>query len=337
MDRERSRKYPRTETETQKNNYIRGARKMTRRFQLLVDGASDLNATAVHAISMAEHLDAELAATEIRNTRWFDSSRKTEAARHLFQDRLRRISDMAADHGVEIADVRQKASSDQPKDILKIARDINPNILITGTRGGAATGQGLSDRAAGLLNASKYNLLMVKDLDHDTGDYRKVLVSADSPVDIAECAAKVAGGYDAELTAVQVVDLEEGLVTERVVYLPEAAASSGDGRQRRRLGETVKTSDTLLARMKENRLARGQALADSIADIARDRGVVASSQVMVGKQSEEIARLTRQQRYDLLVMGSKNESVLKRLMHKTAPETIARKVHSSVLAIKKVA
>jgi len=112
------------------------------------------------------------------------------------------------------------------------------------------------------------------------------------------------------------VDLEEGLVTERVV--PEAAASSGTGRQRRRLGETVKTSDTLLAKMKENRLARGQALADSIADIARDRGVVASSQVMVGKQSDELARL-------------------KRLMHKTAPETVARKVHSSVLAIKKVA
>ncbi len=309
---------------------------MTRKFQLLVDGASDLDATASHAISMAQHLDAELVATEIRSTRWFDSSRKTEAARHLFQDRLTRISDMASDHGVEIADVRQKASTDQPKDIMKIARDINPNMLITGTRG-ATTGQGLSDRAAGLLNISKYNLLMVKDLDHDTGDYRKILVAADSPVNIAECAAKVADGYDAELTAVQVVDLEEGLVTERVVYLPEAAASSGDGRQRRRLGETVKTSDTLLAKMKENRLARGQALADSIADIARDRGVVASSQVLVGKQSDEIARLTRQQRFDLLVMGSKDESVLKRLMRKTAPETIARKVHSSVLAIKKVA
>jgi len=91
---------------------------------------------------MAQHLDAELVATEIRNTRWFDSSRKTEAARHLFQDRLTRISDMAADHGVEIADVRQKASTDQPKDIMKIARDINPNMLITGTRG-ATTGQGL--------------------------------------------------------------------------------------------------------------------------------------------------------------------------------------------------
>jgi len=300
---------------------------MTRRFQLLVDGASDLDATAVHAVSMAQHLDAELVATEIRNTRWFDSSRKTEAARHLFQDRLTKISDMAADHGVEIADVRQKASTDQPKDIMKIARDIDPNMLITGTRG-ATTGQGLSDRAAGLLNISKYNLLMVKDLDHDMGDYKKILVSADSPVNIAECAAKVADGYDAELTAVQVVDLEEGLVTERVVYLPEAAKSSGAGRQRRRLGETVKTSDTLLTKMKENRLARGQALADSIADIARDRGVVASSQVLVGKQSDEI---------DLLVMGSKDESVLKRLMHKTAPETIARKVHSSVLAIKKVA
>ena len=309
---------------------------MTRRYQLLVDSADDSDATARHAISIAKHMDAQLVATEIRNTRWFDSYRKTEAARHLFQDKLTRISDMAADHGVEISDVRQKAVGDRPKDILKIAHEINPNMLITGTRGGVTTGQGLSDRAAGLLNLSKYNVLLVKDLDHNTGDYKKILVSAESPMNIADCAAKIADGYGAELTAVQVVDLEEGLVKERVVYLPEAALPSSTGRARRRLGETVKTPDTLLSRMKENRMARGQALADAVADVARDRGLAAKSEVLVGKTDDEIARLTRQQRFDLFVMGSKSESVLKRFMHKTAPETIARKVHSSVLAVKQV-
>jgi nucleotide-binding universal stress UspA family protein len=234
---------------------------------------------------MADHLDAELVATEIRNSRWFDSYRKTEAARHLFQDKFATISDMAADHGVEIRDVRQKAVGDRPKDILRMAHEINPNILVSGARGGIMAGQGLSDRAAGLFNLSKYNLLLVKDMDHDMGEYKKILVSADSPINIADCATNIASGYDAELTAVQVVDLEEGLVRERVVYLPEAAASSGAGRQRRRLGEVVKTP------------------------------------------------LTRRERFDLLVMGSKNESVLKRLMHKTAPEAIARKVHSSVFAV----
>ncbi|HIE32299.1 MAG TPA: universal stress protein, partial [Methanosarcinales archaeon] len=134
----------------------------------------------------------------------------------------------------------------------------------------------------------------------------------------------------------QVVDLEEGLVRERVVYLPEAAAPSGAGRERRRLGETVKTSDTLLAKMKANRLTRGQALADAVADVARDRGIPANTQVLVGKPSDEIARLTRKEHFDLLVMGSKDESALKRLMRKTAPEAIARKVHSSVFAVRKV-
>ena len=309
---------------------------MVKRLQLLVDGAADSDATARHAVIMADHLDAELVATEIRNTRWFDSYRKTETARHLFQDKLARISDMAADHGVEIRDVREKAVGDRPKDILRLAHEINPNILVSGARGGIMAGQGLSDRAAGLFNLSKYNLLLVKDLNHDTAEYKRILVSADSPIDISDCATNIASGYDAELTAVQVVDLEEGLVRERVVYLPEAAASSGAGRQRRRLGETVKTPDTLLAKMKENRMTRGEALADAVADVARDKGVSASSQVLVGKPSDEIARLTRRERFDLLVMGSKNESVLKRLMHKTAPEAIARKVHSSVFAVRKV-
>jgi nucleotide-binding universal stress UspA family protein len=309
---------------------------MARRLQLLVDSAVDSDATARHAVIMADHLDAELVATEIRNTRWFDSARKTEAARHLFQDRLATISDLAADHGVEIRDVRQKAVGDRPKDILRLAHEIDPNVLISGARGGATTGLGLSDRASGLFNLSKYNLLLVKDLDHDTGEYKKILVSAESPINISDCAARIADGYDAELTAVQVVDLEEGLVRERVVYLPEAAAPSAAGRERRRLGETVKTSDTLLAKMKANRLTRGQALADAVADVARDRGIPASTQVLVGKPSDEIARLTRREHFDLLVMGSKDESVLKKLMHKTAPEAIARKVHSSVFAVRRV-
>ncbi|HIE31085.1 MAG TPA: universal stress protein, partial [Methanosarcinales archaeon] len=161
---------------------------MTRRLQLLVDSATDSDATAKHAVVMADHLDAALVATEIRNTRWFDSARKTEAARHQFQDKFARISDMAADHGVEIMDVRQKAVGDRPKDILRLAHDINPNVLISGARGGVTTGQGLSDRAAGLFNLSKYNLLLVKDLNHDTGEYKRILVSADSPINISDCA-----------------------------------------------------------------------------------------------------------------------------------------------------
>jgi nucleotide-binding universal stress UspA family protein len=106
---------------------------------------------------------------------------------------------------------------------------------------------------------------------------------------------------------------------------------------RRGLGETIKTSETLLTKMKESGIRKAQGMADAVADVARDRGIDADTKVLVGRRDDKIAQLTRQQQFDLLMIGSNRENLIKRLMHKTAPETLARKVDSSVFAVRKVA
>jgi nucleotide-binding universal stress UspA family protein len=309
---------------------------MVRKIQLLVDSYPDSFATAMRAVSVASHLDAMIVATEIRDARRFDSYRKTEAAKQAFRRRVEKIADLAADQGVEISDDMKKAVVDQSKEILKVAGEINPNVVVSSALDSRRK-IGLSERASELFKYSKYNLLLVKDQQHDSSDFEKILVSADSPFNISEYTADFAQRYHAKLTAVEVVDLEEGLIKERPVYLSEAAASQAPGIPRRGLGETVKTSETLLTRMKESGIRRAQSMADAVADVARDRGIDADTKVLVGKREDELAKLTKQMQFDLLMLGSNRENMVRRLMHKTAPEAIARKVDSSVFAVRKVA
>ena len=309
---------------------------MVKKIQLLVDSSPDSDVTAMRAVSMASHLDAVIVATEIRDTRRFDSYRKSEKAKQIFGRKLEQISDLAADRGVEIFDDKgSKAVVDQSKDILKVAGHIHPNVVVSSAVDSARR-VGLSDRASELFKYSKHNLLLVKDPQHDANDFQNILVSADSPFDISDYTADFAGSYKAKLTAVKVVDLEEGLVKERPVYLSEVS-SPAPGMPRRRLGDTVKTSETLLTKMKESGIRRGQAMADAVADVAHDRGVDVETKVLIGKRDDELAKFTRQKQFDLLMLGSNRENLVKRLMHKTAPESIARKVDSSVFAVRKVA
>ena len=309
---------------------------MVKKIQLLVDSSPDSDVTAIRAVSVASHLDAVIVATEIRDTRRFDSYRKSETAKLAFRRKLESIGDLAADRGVEVCDEKSsKAVVDQSKDILKVAGHIHPNVVVSSALDSARR-VGLSDRASELFKYSKHNLLLVKDPQHDASDFRNILVSADSPFDISGYTADFAERYRAKLTAVKVVDLEEGLVKERPVYLSEVSSPT-PGMPRRRLGDTVKTSETLLTKMKESGIRRGQAMADAVAAVAHDRGVDVETKVLIGKRDDELANFTRQQQIDLLMLGSNRENLVKRLMHKTAPESIARKVDSSVFAVRKVA
>ncbi|NOR16798.1 hypothetical protein GQ543_03690 [candidate division WOR-3 bacterium] len=290
----------------------------------------------MRAVSVARHLDAVIVATEIRDTRRFDSYRKSETAKLAFRRKLESIGDLAADSGVELCDEKSsKAVVDQSKDILKVAGHIHPNVVVSSALDSGRR-VGLSDRASELFKYSKHNLLLVKDPTHDASDFRNILVSADSPFDISDYTADFAERYRAKLTAVKVVDLEEGLVKERPVYLSEVSSPT-PGMPRRRLGDTVKTSETLLTKMKESGIRRGQAMADAVAAVAHDRGVDVETKVLIGKRDDELANFTRQQQIDLLMLGSNRENLVKRLLHKTAPESIARKVESSVFAVRKVA
>jgi nucleotide-binding universal stress UspA family protein len=309
---------------------------MVKKIQLLVDSSPDLDVTAIRAVSVASHLDAVIVATEIRDTRRFDSYRKSETAKQAFRRKLESIGDLAADRGVEICDEKSsKAVLDQSKDILKVAGHVHPNVVVSSALDGARR-VGLSDRASELFKYSKHNLLLVKNPQHDANDFQNILVSADSPFDISGYTADFAERYRAKLTAVKVVDLEEGLVKERPVYLSEVS-SPAPGMPRRQLGDTVKTSETLLTKMKESGIRRGQAMADAVADVAHDRGVEVETKVLIGRRDDELAKFSKQQQIDLLMLGSNRENLIKRLMHKTAPESIARKVDSSVFAVRKVA
>lgn len=307
--------------------------KMATTFQLLLDGSEDADIAALHAVHMANHCDAKIIPTEVIDTRWFNTPNAIADAKTILKQSLVRMENLASDMGVVIEDARIVVAN-PTKDILKETKRIDPSVLITGAKGNTAPGMGFNGFAGKLLDLAKCNVLLVRDRMQNNGEYKNILVSTNSTTDISGFAAGLAKRYDADLTACHCVDLEEGMAPERIVYLPEAASSSRYG-ERRVLGERIKTSPTLLHRMKQRSIDRGHAVAESVADVARERGVNATTVVRNGKPFDEMPKLINEHPFDLMVMEHRQRNLISRLIRGTAAEQIARMVPCSVFAVKK--
>ncbi len=307
--------------------------KMTTTFQLLMDGSKYADVAALHAVQMANRCDARIVPTEVIDTRWFKTPNAIEDAKTVLKQSLVRIENVASDMGVVIEDARTVIAN-PTNDILKETKKIDPSLLITGVQGNTAPGLGFNGFAGKLLDLAKCNVLLVRDRMQNKGEYKNILVSTNSTTDISGFTADLAKRYDANLTACHCVDLEEGMAPERIVYLPEAGSSSRYG-ERRVLGERIKTSPTLLHRMKQRSIDRGTAIAESVADVAREHGVNATTVIRSGKPFDEVPKLTNEQPFDLMIMEHKQRNLISRLIRGTAAEQIARIVPCSVFAVKK--
>ncbi|MDF1533994.1 MAG: universal stress protein [Methanosarcinaceae archaeon] len=305
---------------------------MSTRFQLLLDGSKYADVAAMHAIQLANRYDAKIVPTEVIDTRWFNTPNAIENAKVVLKQSLERIDIVASDMGVVIEDVRTVVAN-PTKDILKETNSIKPSVLITGVKGNTAPGLGFNGFAGKLLNLTKCNVLLVRDWMANNGKYNNILVSTNSIGDVSNFAAGFAEKYNASLTACHCVDMEQSMSEERIVYLPEAGSSTNGDRPM--LGERVKTSPTLLHRMKQRSIERGYAVANSVVDVAREHGVEATAMVRTGKTFSEIPKLTAEKPFDLMIMEQKHRNAISRFVMGTPAEQLARMVPCSVFAVKK--
>lgn len=306
---------------------------MSTRLQLLIDGSESSDSAVIHAVKMAEGYDASIVPTQVIDTRWFKTPDVIADVRYVLEQSLDRVYHTANRHGVTISDDKTVIARSPAREVLKEAKTIDPSSIVMGAYDHSIRRVGLSDLATRILNSARCDVLLAKNGVDYKSAFENVLVSTNTLVD-AGFAVEFAKRFNSPLTACHCVDLEEGILKERIVYLPEAAAPGVSGRERRRLGERVRTSQTLLDRMKQRRIEQGYAVVDQVVDLARERGVDAMAVVRDGRPETELAKLTRNEDFGLLIMRHEYRNLITRLIFGTMPMKIARMVSCPVLAVK---
>lgn len=161
-----------------------------------------------------------------------------------------------------------------------------------------------------------------------TNEQNKILVlTNDTELEKAPLfAAMMAGELDAELTICHVVDMEEGLINERIVYLPEVSAHGG-----KILGDRISLSHTLISKMKESLIVEGKKIILEVMNTICEFDIEIKAVVLTGKPAEEIAIFAKENNFDLIITGKSKRNLLSRIIWKTIPEKIKKKVPCPII------
>ena len=299
--------------------------KLIKKIQLVIDRSENSDNATTQAIKIAKKLNAEVSSLYVVNTHMHKTPNVIEAMVRTGKKHLETLKDIGGNIGVNMTASKVLVGG-PTHDILKETNNNQSDLLVMGAGNNSPQGS----VQAKLIRKAKSNVMLVRDNLNDQ-DYKKILVlTNDTELEKAPLfAAKLSKEFGAELTACHVVDVEEGLIRERVVYLPEA---SGRG-SRRGLGENVSLSPTLIARLKDDLTKEGYKVTDTVAEIAKSVGVDTNSVVLNGKPAEEIIRFARESDFDLIIMEHTKRGKLSQLISGSVSEKVARNVPCSVLLV----
>jgi len=285
--------------------------KLIRKIQLVIDQSENSDNATSQAMNIAKKLDAEVSSLFVVNTHMHKTPNVIDAMVRTGKKQLDNLKSMASNLGINMT--TSKVLVGGPTH----AGDNSPNGNVNSK----------------LIRKAKTNFMLVRANLKDQ-DLKKILVlTNDTELEKAPLfAAKLSKVYGAELTACHVVDVEEGLINERVVYLPEASGRTN--MPRRGLGENVSLSPTLIARMKDQLTREGYKVTDTVANIAKSVGVDNTKSVVLnGKPAEEIIRFVKESDFDLIVMEHTKRNLLSQLISGSVPDKVARNAKCSVLIV----
>lgn len=304
-------------------------RKIATRIKLIVDNNEHSGNAVDQAIKLSHKIKAELHPLYVVNTHYHKTPNVIEAMVRTGQKQLERLKTTARNMGINVNSSKVLVGA-PTGEILKEAYASKSDLLVVGAGANSPKGS-VPDK---LLRKAKCNLMLVRNQLADN-DYKKILVlTNDNQLEKApEFAAVMSKVYNSELTACHVVDVEEGLIKEKVTYLPDVASGSMTTRTRRVLGETVSLSPTLIERMKESLIDEGRHVTDSVEKVANEIGVKTNKVVLSGKPVEEIVRYAKEGQFDLIVTEHTKRGRLSQLISGSVPEKVARNAPCSVLIV----
>ena len=302
---------------------------IAKRIQLVVDRSANSEKAIDQAVKIAKELNAELYSLYVVNTHMYKTPNIIEAMVRTGKKHLITIKETAANMKINI-NTSTVLVGGPTNDILKETKFNQADLLIIGAGDNSPKGS----VPGKLVRKAKCNLLLVRS-DPAIGDFCKILVlTNDIKLEKAPLfAANIAKRYSSELTACYVIDVEQAMIRDRIVYIQEASNCNIAHMPHRALGEKVPISQTLLNKLNTDQTNEGYRAIDTVTRIANDVGVDVNSVILKGKPAEEIIRYAEEGDFDLIVMEHTSRSKVSQLLLGSIPEKVARNASCSVLII----
>jgi len=280
---------------------------IAKRIQLVVDKSTNSEKATDQAVKMAKKLNAELFSLYVVNTHMYKTPNVIEAMVRTGKKHLITIKETAMNMKINM-NTSTVLVGGPTNDILKETKFNQADLLIIGAGDNSPKGS----VPGKLVRKAKCNLLLVRS-DPVIGDFSKILVlTNDIKLEKAPLfAANIAKRYSAELTACYVVDVEQTMIRDRIVYLQEASNCNMAHMPHRALGEKVPISPTLLDKLNIDLTNEGYRVTDTVSRIAKDAGVDVNSVILKGKPAEEIIKYAEEGDFDLIVMEHTSRTLKK--------------------------
>lgn len=302
---------------------------IAKRIQLVVDRSTNSEKATDQAVKMAKELNAELFSLYVVNTHMYKTPNVIEAMVRTGKKHLITIKETAMNMKINM-NTSTVLVGGPTNDILKETKFNQADLLIIGAGENSPKGS----VPGKLIRKAKCNLLLVRS-DPTFGNFSKILVlTNDITLEKAPLfAANIAKRYSAELTACYVVDVEQAMIRDRIVYLQEASNCNIAHMPHRALGEKVPISPTLLDKLNTDQTNEGYRVIDTVSRIAKDAGVDVNSVILKGKPAEEIIKYAEERNFDLIVMEHTSRSKVSQLLFGSIPEKVARNASCSVMIV----
>jgi len=298
-------------------------------FQLLVDGSESSEAAANYAIKLASVYDAEIIPTNVIDTRRFRTPSSVETMKKVTEKFTENLHTSAINHHVEISPGKT-ITANPINDILAETKAIGADLIVTGAAG--YTRERINNIASEILKRARCNVILARDSLKSENVCNRVcnrmLVPIRENEHTAEYAASLAKQFGSDLVACNTIGNKD-LPPERLVYMSEAASQTD-----RVLGERVKRTATMEARMKQAYIRRAQKETEAFVGIAKKKGVHTESVVLEGDAVNVIPKYTESEHFGMMVLEYHNKGRFSRILSSNIAEKLAQSVSCSVFVVK---
>ena len=301
------------------------------KFQFLVpvDGSENSKAAARHAVQLAGMYGAEISSMFVADIQKYLAPDIIEIVKDAGREYVDQVRRLAESEGITVRST--KVLSGSPiEQILNEANAIDSNLIIM-----AATGKGHVETAPigavanRVLRLSKSHVLLVRDTENRE-HYKKILIPTDGSKDAmyaAQFGMSIARRYNAEVYVCTIIDSKEKIIKRHVTTLDEV-------RRGRVLGETLTYPESIIRRMRQLLLDDAARIADDVRKMAEKKRVTAEIIVKDGKTASEILKIVKNQKIDLVVLGSTGKSLISLMGVGSISEKVASTARCSVLVVR---
>lgn len=301
------------------------------KFQFLVpvDGSENSKAAAKHAVQLAGKYGAEISSMFVADIQKYLAPDIIEIVKDAGMEYVDQVRKLAESEGITVRST--KVLSGSPiEQILNEANAIDSNLIIM-----AATGKGhvetapIGTVANRVLRLSKSHVLLVRDTENGE-HYKKILIPTDGSKDAmyaAQFGMSIARRYNAEVYVCTIIDSKEKIIKRHVTTLDEV-------RRGRVLGETLTYPESIIRRMRQLLLDDAARIADDVRKMAEKKRITADIIVKDGKTASEILKIVKNQKIDLVVLGSTGKSLISLMGVGSISEKVASTARCSVLVVR---